>query len=259
MIKIIITALGLFLMTTPALAVAAVGSPYVSSNLGFDVTFSTRYFPAESFGFAIVGVTGGKAFVDNKRLSAGYAWTQFASHTAATVYMNLNAPYGSTVEGHVGSPKACSGTKTGAEPTACQGYNYGYQAADHSYRYAQERGVQSALWWLDIEEANSWSKDTAVNAATIQGAIDYLNTKSIRVGIYSMPRMWRTIAGSGFIPAQKIAGQDVLIPVWLPVGVKSQVGAINTCVTGKSFIAGSPIWIVQYEASSTAIDQNIAC
>lgn len=256
--NILFSLLSVFLL--PAVSLAAVGSPYTPSNMGYDVTFSTFAYPSESFGFAIIGVTGGKAFVDNKRFLSGVAWARFASATAATLYMNLNAPYGSTVKGHISSPRVCPvKAATSTEPTACEGYNYGYQAAEHSYLYAKARGFESSLWWLDIEEANSWSKDVTVNQATIQGAIDYLNTKNIRVGVYSMMRMWRDIAGKDFTPQQRIDAKDVVIPVWLPVGVRSQIGAINTCNSGKSFIPGSPIWIVQYEASSTAIDQNIAC
>jgi hypothetical protein len=178
--------------------------------------------------------------------------------------MNVNAPYGSTVLANIGTPKTCpvraaGSSATSTEPTACEGYNYGYNAAKDAYAYATGAGVASSLWWLDIEEANSWSTDVAVNDATIQGAIDYLNTQGIRVGIYSMPYMWRDIAGEGFTPSQAINGNAVSIPTWLPVGIKTLVGAINSCVTKTSFIPGSPIWLIQYVANSTAIDQNIAC
>lgn len=258
--KIVAGVVGIFLLL-PFSASAAEGSPYIASNPGFDVTFTTQNFPAESFGFAVIGVTRGKAFTENPRLKAGLNWSQFASRTAATAYMNLNAPYGSTVKGHVSSPLKCPVTTVGTttEPTRCAGYNYGYQAAQHAYAYAKSRGFEPSLWWLDIEEANSWSPDVTVNQWTIQGAIDYLNSKGIRVGIYSVPRMWRDIAGKNFVPSQKIDGQVVSIPTWYPVGVKSLVGAINSCNGMKSFMPGSPIWVVQYEASSTAVDQNIAC
>ena len=243
--------------------VSVVGSPYVSSTLGYDLSFNALTYPFESFGFAIVGVNGGKAFVHNARLSSEYQWTKSGSKTAATLYMNLNAPYGSTVVANIGAPKTCQpraagSSATSTEPTACEGYNYGHNAAKDAYAYATGLGVGSSLWWLDIEEANSWSDDPSVNGATIQGAIDYLNSKNIRVGIYSVPYMWRTIAGT-YVPTQALGGLPVPIPTWFPIGISTLVNAINTCSTISSFIPESPVWIVQYEADATAVDQNVAC
>lgn len=247
-------------LLAPYAAFAAIGSPYPASNLGYDVSYATHAYPAVDFSFAIVGVSGGKAFTKNPRLISEYNWARFGSATAPTLYMNLNAPYGSTVAGHIGSPQSClpRASATTTEPTACEGYNYGYTAAVYAWSHAKSKGIESPLWWLDIELENSWSKDTAVNAATIQGAIDALNARSVRVGVYSMPFMWKKIAGS-FVPMQRLQGASVTTPLWLPVGIRTLVGAINTCVLGMSFISGSPIWLVQYVADGKAIDQNLAC
>ncbi|MDE2021337.1 MAG: hypothetical protein KGI71_00150 [Patescibacteria group bacterium] len=243
----------------PAPHMPPTGSVYPSSNVGFDLSYNTLSYPADRFSFGIAGVSGGKAFVHNDRLVSEYSWTHFGT-VPATVYMNLNAPYGSTVAGNIATPKSCPAhAATSAEPTACEGYNYGYNAAKDAYAYAKNHNVTSPLWWIDIEEANSWSPDTLVNDATIQGAIDYLNTQGARAGIYSVAHMWSDIAGSGFVPTQTINGQTVSIPTWMPIGISNLVSAINVCATGASFVSGSPIWIVQYVASSTAIDQNVAC
>ena len=243
----------------PAPHIPPTGSPYPSSTIGFDLSYNALSYPSIGFNFGIVGISGGKAFIHNARLVSEYAWTHFGS-VAPTVYMNLNAPYGSTVAGNIGAPKSClARTATSTEPTACEGYNYGYNAAKDAYSYAKGAGVSSKLWWLDIEEANSWSPDTLVNDATIQGAIDYVNTQGARAGIYSMAYMWRDIAGSSFVPTQTIDGQTVSIPTWVPIGISDLVSAINICATGTSFVAGSPIWLVQYVANSTAVDQNVAC
>ncbi len=248
-----------FVMVAGLIAPAATAAGvYPSSTLGYDVSYATRVYPATIFNFAIVSVTRGKALVDNKRFVSEFAWARFGAAAAPTIYMNLNAPYGSTVAGHIGSPKACAAA-TNSEPTACEGYNYGYNAAKHSYAYAKANNAVSAIWWLDIETANSWSEDPAVNDATLQGAIDYLNAQGIRVGVYSMAFMWREIMGVGFVPKQALGGSMVTTPVWMPVGIMSQVAATNSCLTRTSFIPGNPIWLVQYEASSTAIDQNLAC
>jgi hypothetical protein len=247
-----------------AVHVPTSGNVY-TAGVGYDLSYNTSAYPTIPFSFAIVGVTGGRAFIHNARINSEYPWANFGSVVRPTVYMNLNAPYGSTVAGHITSPKICppdslnSGTGISTEPTACDGYNYGYNAAQDAYMYATANKVSSAIWWLDIEEANSWSNDTNVNDATIQGATDFLNSKNLRVGMYSVPYMWRNIAGSDFVPAQTINGAAATTPTWLPIGTATQVTVINTCSGGTSFISGSPIWLVQYEANTTAIDQNVAC
>ena len=269
--------------TAPAAAtstpphVPVIGSVYPSSSIGYDLSFGTKDYPADRFGFAVVGVTSGKAFTHNTRLKSEYSWAHFASAAAPTLYVNLNAPYGSTVAGHTTSPKDCTnaapavstagfkqttasaGTSAYPEPSTCEAYDYGWNAAQDAYAYAKTSGVYDTFWWLDIEEANSWSANPAVNDATIQGALDYLNKAGLKVGIYSMGFMWKEIAGDNFVPTEKIQGVSFPVPTWFPIGVSTQVSAINACATKMSFIPGSPIWILQYELDHTAIDQNIAC
>ena len=245
---------------------STVGSPYVSSNIGYDLSFGTTAYPQLPFGFGVVGITRGKAFVHNDRAASEYSWARFGS-SVPTVYMNVNAPYGSTAtSANMSAPKACGALFTGAtsadgypEPTACGAYNYGYNAAKDAYAYASGHGIPSTLWWLDIEEANSWSADTAVNDAVIQGAMDYLNTQNLRVGIYSVPFMWKNIAGDGFTPVQTLGVKAAATPTWFPIGISNQVKALNSCLTHASFIPSSPVWVIQYEADSTSVDQNIAC
>ena len=246
--------------TTP-LNAAVVGSAYRSSNLGFDYSYNAPLFPPTSFSFGVTGVTGGKSFTQNPRINQEFNWAEFGAGAPPTFYMNLNAPYGSSVAGHVSAPAACAVTTVGTttDPTACAGYNYGYNAAAYAFSYARANGDAALLWWLDIEEANSWSPDPSVNDRVIQGAIDYLNAQGIRVGIYSIAHMWNAIAGSTFVPAQTINGQPVSIPNWIPIGIRTQVSALNSCGTTAPLIPGSPIWLIQYEANSTATDQNIAC
>lgn len=260
--------------TTPR--VLPVGNVYPASAIGYDLSFATTAYPVDRFGFAVVGVNGGKAFVPNPRLASQYSWAHFASAVAPTIYMNLNGPYGSSVAGNTAAPKDCTnavvvsptsfaqtvasrGTGAYPEPSTCAAYNYGYNAAKDAYLYAKSAGIRDTFWWLDIEEANSWSANPAVNDATIQGALDYLNSVGIKVGIYSVPYMWQDIAGVGFTPTETVNGSIFPVPTWFPIGIETQVGAINACVTKRSFIPGSPIWMLQYVLDHVAIDQNVAC
>ena len=258
--------------TTVATRPSTDGSPYLSSTLGYDISYSSRNYPQMPFGFAVIGATAGKSFTRNTRLAAEFSWARLAAATAPTIYLNVNAPYGSSATtAHLSSPQTCTalfdGTTTSAsaggtfpEPTTCAAYNYGYNAAQDAYAFtASQANVASKLWWLDVEEENSWSPNTAVNDAVIQGAIDALNARGIRVGIYSMAYMWKNIAGAGFTPTQSLSGAATPIATWFPIGIATQVGATNACLTKDSFIPGSPVWVIQYVLDSKAVDQNVAC
>lgn len=251
---------------------SVVGSPYPSSSMGYDISFNTRNYPATNFGFAVIGVNAGKAFTHNARLASEFAWSHFSSVAQPTLYLNVNAPYGSSASvENVSAPKTCStlfgATTTSAsaggsfpEPSLCASYNYGYNAAKDAYTYASSKAdVSAKFWWLDVEEANSWSPNVLVNDAVIQGTIDYLNSVGIRVGIYSVPYMWRNIAGDGFTPTESIGTSVLPVPTWFPIGINDLTGAINACRTKPSFIPGSPVWVIQYVADSVAVDQNVAC
>lgn len=52
-------------------------------------------------------------------------------------------------------------------------HNYGWFAAKSAFEYAASQSslaaATSADWWLDVETANSWSTDTAMNVVDIQG------------------------------------------------------------------------------------------
>lgn len=247
-------------------------SLYRSSSLGYDISYSTRDYPVPPFGFAVIGVTAGKAFTHNPRLASEFSWAGLSSTNAPTIYLNLNAPYGSAaISENVSGPMTCADPfgdavysafagGTYPDPAPCAGYNFGYNTAKDALAYSSSQSISSPhLWWLDIEEANSWSDNKEVNRQVIQGAIDYLNKQNIRVGIYSVPYMWRKIAGEGFSPKETLRGSDSPVPTWFPIGISNQVNATNACLTHESFIPGSPVWIIQYVLDSVAVDQNVAC
>lgn len=246
------------------------GSPYTPGSLGYDLSFNTLWYPQVSSNFVVIGATAGKAYTYNERARSEYSFAQSGS-IRPTIYLNLNAPYGSTATStNISAPHVCdmffgaattsaSAGGTYPEPTVCASYNYGYNAAKGAYDYMSGVGISSPFWWLDVEEANSWSPDVAVNDAVIQGAIDYLNSAGIRAGVYSVPYMWRNIAGNSFAPIQSLSGRSVTTPTWFPIGIATEVEALNACLFRDALIPGNPIWVIQYEADSTAVDQNIAC
>ena len=103
----------------------------------------------------------------------------------------------------------------------------------------------SALWWLDVETANSWSSDTTLNVEDVQGSIDYLtNVADVsQVGIYSTGYQWQRITGGARLP----------VPSWV-AGALNAKSAAGMC--GGSF-TGGPVQLVQY--TSAGLDADYLC
>jgi hypothetical protein len=166
-------------------------------------------------------------------------------------------------EGKTGPAGTCA-----ASDKTCWNYNYGWNAADYAYAAvandpsAGSSVADSSTWWLDIETANLWSGNKALNNLVIQGAIDsfhrnitYPNAKPSRstlyigeatvVGIYSYQSAWNQITG----------GQSyATIPAWVTFA-SSLSEAPSLCSTAS--FDGGPVWLVQYPRST--YDQDYAC
>jgi hypothetical protein len=218
---------------------------FTAGQTGLDISFpqGTTSLPS-AYDFLIVGVTNGRAYTENPYL---LSQVLLAQGKPLSLYINMNAPVGSTVRGNTSSPKTCS-----KSDKVCQAYNYGYNAAAYSYiyAYAQANGALLTQWWLDVETSNSWSATKAINDATLQGAIDYLNAQAAVVGIYSTPSMWNTIAGSSFIPTQTTIS---VVPNWIPgaSAASPQLACLQT-ITGNG-----QTWLTQY--TSGGFDYDYAC
>lgn len=226
------------LLTSQALATGF----YTAGTNGYDISYpqgsNSASYPATPFNFGVVGVTSGRAFNDNPYLAQQFVWAQQGNATAPSLYMNLNAPVGSTVKGNTSTPQNC---KKGDK--VCQAYNYGYNAAAHSYSYTTSQHASSTMWWLDIETGNSWSSTQAINTATINGAIAYLSGQGITVGVYSNASMWNTIVGTTFTQA---------VPNWLAGN-----NSIPSNLCNNPFSTNGTVYLVQY--SSGSFDGDYAC
>ncbi len=229
-------------MAVPAFA----ASVYPTGTSGYDISYNaTSPYPSSPFGFGVVGVTHGKAFTYNNNLTAEFSWASQGSATGPTLYMNLNAPVGTTAKTYESGPIACPKGKAGG---ICQAHNYGWNAAQDAFNYATVQGAKATTWWLDIETANSWSGNLSTNQATIQGAIDFLHSENVTVGAYSTPGMWNAIVGS-WAPS---------IPEWLADGNNTQAAASSAC-SNTSF-TGIGIWLVQFINKATSpVDQDYSC
>ena len=239
--------LGSFVALTAALTVApaaaAFAAPRASTGTGYDVSYPQCGVDLPSRpAFAILGVSDGRAYGDNPCLAAEYGWA-VTSRRAVGFYMNTGNPGAASTRvdwyGQTG-PQPCS-----MDNEAGCAYDYGAGAAQRAFDYAQSQtGVAAAGgWWLDVETSNSWSTDTSLNLAALQGSIEVLQAQGVTVGIYSTGYQWGQITG-GAAPG---------LPSWV-AGAQNAHTAPTLC--GSSF-TGGPVRYVQY--SSQGLDADYAC
>ena len=187
-------------------------------------------------------MSDGRPYGDNPCLAKEYTWGA-AAPAPVSFYMNTANPGSQSVHWTTPGPKSCDGTST---DVGCA-YNYGWNAAEHAFNYAlgQTGAASQSSWWLDVETANTWSMNSVVNNADLQGAIDYFESKPLTVGIYTTPSQWGTITG----------GQTRALPNWVP-GASTPTQAMSWCTPSRS-ITGGPVSVVQYPAQG--YDGDIRC
>ena len=186
--------------------------------------------------FAILGVTGGSAFTKNPCLAEEYKWA--ITTGSVSLYMNLNLFTEEDIDKGLKGPYGnCKTTDN-----LCIGANYGYNGAKEAMGYAKEIGIsEEKMWWLDIEEINTWSEDINVNRKIIDGAVSYFKEKGIPVGIYSTPIMWRDLTGN----------YQINLPAWPAIISEAPY---ENC--GQGFTGGKT-FIVQHNQDE--LDKNFAC
>ena len=219
---------------------------YPAGSSGMDISYPACEdpLPAAPTTFAIIGVTGGRAYTMNPCLIKQFAWAK-TSQVTPSFFMNVNSPSGAVAfEGKNGPKGTCAATDD-----MCLSYNFGWNAARLAYAGAQSQETTATMWWLDVEEMNTWSEtNLPANAQVIQAAIDYLKSQNRTLGIYSTSKQWGEIAG-GFSPG---------LPVWV-AGAPDSATAPTYCDASHAF-AGGTVWLVQYPSGDTGGDDaDYAC
>ncbi len=185
-------------------------------------------------------------------------------------------------------PKGSCGSLAGSAQQSCIAYNYGVNGAKSALSYARKANVSSSVWWVDIENSTLssnnfsneqhdafWSASPALNALTVQGAIDALRQAGILVGIYSTSIQYPKIVGN-FVPSGGqvllwVAGAPWTNPPYTEKGLPPLSKLAPWCAgtatypgskTTDLFAGGIP-WILQEtpgtEASPYGIDPNYTC
>ena len=221
----------------------AASSPYQPGSVGRSIFYGScgSDLPSSAGAFALIDITGGRAFYQNPCLVTQFHWAQSAGVQPSLV-MNLNEPAGTTAFKALTGPK---GTCVAGD-TTCLDYNYGFNAAEAAFADANSQGAVAAHWWLDIEVGNSWDTNPANNQQVIQGAIDSLQGHGLSVGIYSSAGQWQQIAGS-FAPG---------LPNWV-AGASDAAGARANCSADHAF-GGGTVELAQFPASDAG-NMEYAC
>jgi hypothetical protein len=139
-------------------------------------------------------------------------------------------------------PEVCDGTLS----LGCS-YNYGWNAASQAFgtvvSVRSATVAASRYWWLDVETANSWQANTAFNAETLKGYVDYLKSRGVSgIGVYSTSYQWTAITGG-----LQLSG----LATWV-AGVRSESSARSACSTA-SFNGGQVI-LAQYASKGFSAD-----
>ncbi|GAC1603337.1 MAG: hypothetical protein NVS3B21_31880 [Acidimicrobiales bacterium] len=174
---------------------------------GYDISWpqcsgSTSTFTGISTtaAFAILGVNDGKANTTNPCLQSQI--TQ-ATGLAVSFYQNTANPGSRYWPAGQQKPAVCPTNLkhlNESQIEACS-EDYGYNAAQYGYMNVLNTSAgpnaSSSEWWLDVESANSWSRDPLANIADIQGGLLYLKNQGVTVaGIYTNSSSWSSITGS---------------------------------------------------------------
>ncbi len=223
----------------PAAVQAAPAKPEFAlpATDGFDISWPQCNDPAPTstaFNFAIIGVTGGKALTTNNCLRKQWDWAS-TGNVQPQAYINVN-----------GMPEGWRDWACPPDAENCYAYAYGHWTAESALKYANDNGIDSKVWWLDVEEMNYWRPDLLNNAFVIRGAVEFLQQHGKTVGLYSTPYQWGEIAG-GYAPH---------LDVWT-AGADDRADAISRCSGDKYAFNGGKVKLVQYIWAN--YDTNYAC
>lgn len=221
------------------------GSPYRALAHGYDASWpqcNAGRKPAGSFG--IIGINGGKAFT----LNPCFPELMKAAPAGAQIYLNTgfnpkNAPrlipY-CTVEAQ---------KLVGASALQKLAYGLGCSTTEDTLGVMRSFHIAyPAIWWLDVEETNSWDDaHPLVNRYSIQGQLDVLAQTGKTIAVYSTFPDWQQITGghwgSPLIKGNWVAGRT-------PQFACSQPG-----------FSGAPVWLAQELATwpGSGYDSDYAC
>lgn len=253
---------------------------------GIDISYPQcgRQIPTDQ-AFGIVGVNGGKASNFNPCLREQLIWASKSSPAVPEqdniqLYVNTGNP--GQVQNLMDDP---SSWPTSTSPTnpykeiPCTALRESNQACSWEYGYSKAKSAvshfianipegisndpKSYVWWLDVEQANSWQGDSREggpieeefenNVAALVGWTQYFKENQIsKVGVYSTSYQWGQITGN------LIQGTNLVnLPTWYALGRTSVSTAAGACSHENKRFTGGPILLTQYVSKN--LDYNYSC
>ncbi|MFL6062537.1 MAG: hypothetical protein ACJ72E_15010 [Marmoricola sp.] len=193
--------------------------------------------PTADARFVVLGLTNGPSFVANPCLGDQVAWVA-GRHLYGAAYSIVSYPDAATL-----SRYGRSGPFGSAKLDRLR--NTGYAAARFNVATMKATGLRTPVVWVDVEPVPDfeWSKDTAANAAVVQGAARGYSDAGFTVGYYSTPSLWERVVG--YLPTGS--------PEWRAAGETSQAEALSRCGTDWSF-SGGPGVLAQWVQDGRDVD-----
>lgn len=217
--------------------VGAQTDPYTPGTAGYDVSYPQCGAAAPTGAFGIIGVNGGRPFSNNGCLAAEYSAAP--KSPAASLYINTG--YSGAYRKDITSGCATQSKSIAGSSSQRQAWAVGCSEAESSMTYAAQSGAASvAMWWLDVETANSWSSNTSLNRYAIQGAATRLAGSGLPVGVYSSSSMWTAIMGAAFTPS----------------GIEADWETAGGACAASGFTS-NPVWLLQ--STNGGLDSDAAC
>ena len=238
--KKVIASLTVLLVMASTIGSAAAASPYTSGTTGVDVSYPNCSARFDTVSFGVVGTEHGLGFSQNTCLRSEAA--RFAN---LSLYANTGYPGSGSANAqkYMHAPKDCAATDL-----ACIAYDYGYNQGLYAYDYAASQNVFSKVWWLDVENLNTWTSDPIQNQNSLQGEYDAIAARgATTIGAYSTSAQWNSITGNW----------KNSWPNWGATTWTTPQQAQTYC-TGHEF-TGGPSLLMQYKSRRSNVDQDVAC
>lgn len=220
-------------------------SAFSSQSRGYDASFpqcGSGATPAHA-AYGIVGVNNGKSFTLNPCFLALYR----AAPRGAGIYLNTGFNASNTPR-LLPSCALRAGALAGTSGQDRLAYGLGCSATEDTLAVLRLFKVAfPEVWWLDVEEANSWDDaHPEVNRYSISGQLDALMATGKAVGVYSTFPDWQQITG-GWSDA-RITGD------WV-------AGKLPQDACSKPGFSGAPVWLSQELATwaGSGYDSDYAC
>ncbi|MPY79614.1 MAG: hypothetical protein GEV04_14275 [Actinophytocola sp.] len=192
--------------------------------------------------FVVIGLTNGPAYFPNPCLADQVAWAKQRKMMVAA-YSVLSFPDDRQLRAYGAAGPYDGSARLGRLRNA------GYAQALFNMSSLQSAGLETPVIWLDIEPVSGWewTRDTGANFAVIQGAMKGYREAGFRLGLYSVPRYWDSIAG----------GRTLGLPEWRSAGETSRARAVSRCRDPEASLQGGPAILAQWWDAER--DHDVTC